>query len=137
MNQVLSLTADEIMLLTDRVSNGDVGVEPHGLSAYPLLLKLGSAYLDAFGDGTKRAGEIPIAVTEAEAWLLRARVSSADKSPSDALLGVKLLCKLYAALLAYNGAPSNLPSAEGDGQELTDADRSALKRWAEPYRSET
>lgn len=127
-SQILHLNADEILLLTDRVSNGDVGVEPHGLSAFPLLIRLGSAYLDAFGDGTKRAGEIPIAVTEAEAWLLRSRVSSADKSPSDALLGVKLLCKLYRCLLAYN-VVVDVGEAGGVDDEFNDDRKQALKRY--------
>lgn len=128
MNQVLMLTADQILVLTDRVQNADVGVEPHGLSAYPLLLKLGSAYLDAFGDGTKREGEIPVSVTEAEAWLLRGKVNSADKSPTDALFGVKLLCKLYAVILAFNPLIT-VPESGGVDDEMTDDRRQALKRY--------
>lgn len=125
---LLNLTADELLLLTDRVRNDDVGTEPHGLSAFPILLKLGSAYIDAFGDGTKREGEIPMSVTEAEAWLLRSKVSSGDKSPSDALLGVRLLVKLYRLLLAFNPL-CEVPDAGGIDDEFTDDRKRALKRY--------
>lgn len=128
MSELLSLTADEIMLLTDRIQAADVGVEPHGLSAYPLLLRLGSAYLDAFGDGTKREGTIPLSVSEAEAWLLRSKVSSGDKSPSDALLGVKLLCKIFRVLLAYNPL-MEVPEAGGVDDEMNEDRKRALKRY--------
>lgn len=128
MNHILYLTADELLVLTDRVQNGDVGTEPHGLQAFPLLLRLGSAYLDAFGDGTKREGEIPVSVTEAEAWLLRSKVSSNDKSPSDALFGVKLLCKLYRILLAFN-VVMEVPEAGGADDEFTEDRKQALKRY--------
>src|SRR5437870_13482048 len=99
--QYLELTAEEVLVLTDRVLNQDRGTEDMSCSAYPLLLRLGSAYLEMLGDG-KQGGEISIAVSETEAWLLRSKVSSADKSPSDALFGVKLLCKLYRLLLPSN-----------------------------------
>jgi hypothetical protein len=125
--QYLSLTADEVLVLTDRVQNHDRGTEDMSCSAYPLLLKLGSAYCEMLGDG-KQSGEIAIAVSEAEAWLLRSKVSSADKSPSDALFGVKLLCKLYRVLLAYN-IDVPLPNPGGVDDEFTDERRAALRRW--------
>lgn len=126
--QYLSLTADEILVITDRVRNDAVGVEPHGLSAFPLLLKLASAYLDAFGDGTKRAGEIPVSVSEAEVWLVRSLISSGDKSPADVLFGVNLLCKIYRALLAFNPL-MDVPEAGGIDDEFTDDRKNALKRY--------
>jgi hypothetical protein len=125
--QYLSLTADEILVLTDRVQNHDRGTEDMSCSAYPLLLRLGSAYVEMLGEG-KQGGEISIALSEAEAWLLRSKVSSADKSPSDALFGVKLLCKLYRVLLAYN-VDVALPDPGGMDDEFTDERRAALRRW--------
>ena len=127
-SHLLSLTADEVLVLTDRVQNTDKGTEDMGCSAYPLLLKLGSAYLDSFGDGGKRSGEIPISVSEAEAWLLRSKVSSADKSPSDALFGVKLLCKIYRVLLDYN-IVMEVPESGGEDDEFNDERKGALKRY--------
>src|SRR5439155_20635484 len=92
--QFLSLTAEEVLVLTDRVMNADRGTEDMACGAYPLLLRLGSAYVEMLGNG-KQTGEITLAISEPEAWLLRSKVSSADKSASDALFGVKLLCKIY------------------------------------------
>ncbi|HZT06027.1 MAG TPA: hypothetical protein VFC51_03285 [Chloroflexota bacterium] len=125
--QFLHLNAEEILVLTDRVLNQDRGTEDMSCSAYPLLLRLGSAYVEMLGDG-KRSGDVPIAVSEAEAWLLRSKVTSGDKSPTDALFGVRLLCKLYRVLLAYN-TELNLPEADGVEEELTDERRAALRRW--------
>lgn len=133
--QTIFLTADEVLVLTDRVRNDATGTEPHTLQAFPLLLRLGSAYVDMLGDG-RREGVISVAVSESEAWLLRSLVVSGDKSSSDALFGVRLLTKLYKILLAYNDPAPDLPAAETNGQEMTAADRAALNRWSEPYRRE-
>ena len=126
--QFLLLTADEVLILADRVRNEDAGTDPHGLSAFPLLLRLGSAYLEMVGDGHRRDGVVQVAVSEAEAWLLRSKVSSADKTATDALFGVKLLSKLYRVLLAYN-AVMDVPEAGGVDDEFTDDRRRALRRY--------
>src|SRR5207248_1211828 len=115
--QYLSLTADEVMVLTDRVMNQDRGTEDMGCSAYLLLLRLGSAYVEMLSDG-KKPGEISVAVSESEAWLLRSKITSGDKSSSDALFGVKLLSKIYRVLLAYN-VDVPLPSIGGADDEFT------------------
>jgi len=125
--QFLSLTADEVLVLTDRVQNHDHGTDDMSCSPYPLLLRLGSAYVEMLANG-KQAGEIPIAVSEPEAWLLRSKVASSDKSPSDQLFGVKLLAKLYRVLLAYN-VNLELPEPEGQDNEFTDERRAALRQW--------
>jgi hypothetical protein len=125
--QYLSLTADEVLVLTDRVLNQDRGTEDMACSAYALLLRLGSAYVEMLESG-KKPGEIPIAVSEAEAWLLRSKVTSADKSASDQLFGVKLLSKLYRVLLAYN-VDLSLPEPGGKDDEFNDERRAALRRW--------
>src|SRR5438552_2508319 len=125
--QYLELTAEEVLVLTDRVLNQDRGTEDMGCSAYPLLLRLGSAYVEMLGDG-KKGGEVPIAVTEAEAWLLRSKVTSGDKSQSDPLFGVKLLCKIYRVLMTYDSGLT-LPEADGGDDEFTDERKAALRRW--------
>jgi len=125
--QYLSLTADEVMVLTDRVMNQDRGTEDMSCCAYLLLLRLGSAYVEMLSEG-KKPGEISVAVSEAEAWLLRSKITSGDKSSSDALFGVKLLSKIYRILLAYN-IEMALPSVGGMDDEFTDERRSALRRW--------
>ena len=124
--QYLSLTAEEIMVLTDRVLNTDHGTEDMACSAYALLLRLGSAYVEKLG-ATKRDGELPIAVSEAEAWLLRSKITSGDKSQADPLFGVKLLSKIYRCVLAYN--TPDLPDVGGVDDELTADKRAALRRW--------
>jgi hypothetical protein len=124
----LHLTADEVLVLTDRVKNDDRGTEDMPCSAYPLLLKLGSAYIDMLGEGKKRDGEIPIAVSEADVWLLRSKVSSADKSASDQLFGVKLLCKLFRLLLEMNPIVE-VPESGGEDDEFTPERKSALNGW--------
>ena len=95
--------------------------------AYLLLLRLGSAYIEMLGDG-KKPGEVTVAVSEPEAWLLRSKITSGDKSSSDALFGVKLLSKIYHVLLAYNVEVS-LPTIGGADDEFTDERRAALRRW--------
>ena len=125
--QYLSLTADEVMVLTDRVMNQDRGTEDMSCCAYLLLLRLGSAYIEMLGDG-KKPGEVTVAVSEPEAWLLRSKITSGDKSSSDALFGVKLLSKIYHVLLAYNVEVS-LPTIGGADDEFTDERRAALRRW--------
>jgi hypothetical protein len=81
----------------------------------------------------KRTGEVSVAVSEAEGWLLRSKITSGDKTASDSLFGVKLLAKLYRLLLAYN-VNIELQSAGPEGQELTEEDKRALQQWGEPYR---
>jgi hypothetical protein len=129
--EFLSLNRDEIMVLTDRVQNGDCGTDEKPLRPYDLLLKLGSAYLECVTlDGVK-GPEVPIAVTEPEAWLLRSKVSSSDKMATDPLFGVRLLRKIYEVLEQYD-AGLDLPVVE-DVREERDAQsiKEALTRWRE------
>jgi hypothetical protein len=129
--ELLSLNRDEIMVLTDRVQNGDCGTDEKPLRPYDLLLKLGSAYLESVTlDGVK-GPEVPIAVSEPEAWLLRSKVSSSDKMATDPLFGVRLLRKIYEVLERYNDG-LDLPVVE-DVREERDAQsiKEALTRWRE------
>jgi hypothetical protein len=133
--RILELTADEVMCLSDRVCNPDCGTDEQRVSAYPLLLKLGSAFVEVVGSGQKKEGTIPIAVTESEAWLLRSKVTSTDKLASEPLFGVKLLTKLYNVLLSYNGL-DELPSTDFDGDGMTVEQRGALAKWREQSKEE-
>ena len=114
------------MLLTDRVTNGDFAdgtVEPRAL-----LLKLGSAYLELIHEDGGRNGEVTIGLTEPEAWLLRSKVSSADKLATRPRLGVQLLRKLYRALLDFNTTmdlPDDNVVEEPDKRQVADA----ITRW--------
>jgi hypothetical protein len=100
--RVLTLTRDEVMVLTDRVQNTDWGTDDMRVISYRLLIKLGSLYVEivdpAQSDATAHGD---MRVTEAEAWLLRSKVQSSDKMSSDAMFGVKLLRKLYQLLLEF------------------------------------
>src|SRR4051812_11570087 len=133
--QLLELNADEIMCLSDRVCNPDCGTDDQRTSAYPLLLKLGSAFVEMVGSGHKTEGTIPIAVTEPEAWLLRSKVASTDKMASEPLFGVKLLTKLYKVLLAFNGL-GEVPCSEFADDGMTDAQKCALAEWSEKSKEE-
>lgn len=127
---VVCLNADEIMVLSDRVSAADVGPEPHAVCAYPLLLKLGSLFVELVGSGTKAAGELPVTLTEAELWLLRGKVTTGDKTATDPLFGVKLLAKIYTGLLQLNGAGTwPLADEESPADKAQTVER--LKGWAE------
>jgi hypothetical protein len=131
MIHLIHLNRDEIMVLTDRVQNADSGTDEKRVHPYDLLLKLGSAYLEAVTlDGVK-GPDIPVAITESEAWLLRSKVTSSDKMATDPLFGVKLLRKLYEILEAYNTG-FEMRLAEG-GREERDpqAIKEALTRWRE------
>jgi hypothetical protein len=122
----VSLCWEEVMLLTDRVTNGDSAegsVEPRSL-----LLKLGSAYLELIHEDGGRGGEVMIGLTEPEAWLLRSKVSSADKLATRPRLGVQLLRKLYHALLEFNTTldlPEGSIVEEPDKRQVADA----ITRW--------
>ena len=115
------------MLLTDRVTNIDSAegtVEPRSL-----LLKLGSAYMELIHEDGGRGGEIMLGLTESEAWLLRGKVSSADKLATRPRLGVQLLRKLYRVLLDFNTAlefpEDSVAAEEPDKRQVADA----ITRW--------
>jgi hypothetical protein len=122
----INLCWEEVMLLTDRVTNSDSAegtVEPRSL-----LLKLGSAYVELIHEDGGRSGEIMIGLTEPEAWLLRSKVSSADKLATRPRLGVQLLRKLYRVLLDFNTAmelPEESIAEEPDKRQVADA----ITRW--------
>ena len=127
--RMLVLTRDEIMVCTDRVQNTDCGTDEKPIQVYGLLLKLGSAYLEAMTLDGKVGPEVPVAVTEAEAWLLRGKVTSGDKTSSDQLFGVKLLRKIYEVLERYNDGLGDLCTTEEGGDPMTADERQVLREW--------
>lgn len=121
----LSLTWEEVMLLTDRIANTD---SFEGSGAKELILKLGSAYVESIEESGGKPGEIPIVVTEPEAWLLRSKVNSLDKMPNRPQLGVSLLRKIYRVLLSYNSTV-DLPVTSARDEIDCHAVQEAMARW--------
>lgn len=126
-DQPLALNRDEVLALTDRVKNDDLGHEPHSLSSYVLLLKLGSLYLELTADGAE--GERTVHLTEAETWLLRGKVSSFDQTAHDPQFGVRLLRKLYAALLTLDAGTHVLPAVDDNHEPANQA--TLVRLWKE------
>lgn len=138
MNQFLYLTRDEVITLTDRMQNTDCGTEEKFVRPYELLLKLGSAYLELVTVDGALHPEVPVAVTESEAWLLRSKITSMDKTATDPLFGVKLLRKLYEILERYN---AGVDLQVGPVAEVEEKDpraiKEALARWREKENGRT
>lgn len=125
----ISLNADEVMVVTDRVLNFDVGTEDMQVVAYKLLLKLGSAYVEMLGsESGKKAGFVEISMSEPELWLIRSKIHSGDKSSNDALFGVKLLTKIYTLLLEYN-SDIIVEGAEEDGPNFGSVERERMQEF--------
>ena len=102
MNLPLDLTADEIRILTDSLGNEDK--EDGKVIAKPLLLLLGSAFLEMLPPEAPKAGTVTIRVTEPQAWLLRSKVNSGMRTDRQPKLGLECLAKLYRLLLAFDAA---------------------------------
>lgn len=126
--QPLTLTASEVLLLTDRVQNTD---KDDGREiAKRLLLKLGSAYLEMVGDSPK-PGTITIHVTEAETWLARSKFNSGDRTDADSKLGIHMLRKLYTLLLAFDADVDQFPVATVGDRTFKQAEVDALFPFGE------
>ena len=109
----LTLSGLEVVYLSDALRNGDgvKAIEDEVACLRPLLLNLASAYRelvtpdskDVAGNVVKGGfdeGPVSIQVTEAQAWLMRAKVRTGDLAiDGKTVLGVALLTKLYALLL--------------------------------------
>lgn len=129
MQRPLELTAMEVLLLTDRVQNDDK--DEGRIVAKPLLLKLGSAYLEMIGE-KPREGTCTIWVTEPEAWLARTKFNSGDRCDADPKLGIHLLRKLYAILLAFDADVDRLPVAAADARDRRFVDEPTREFVADP-----
>ena len=126
----LALSGPEVLLLIDRIRNDDCGEPTAFVQPHDLILKLGGLYLELVQETTFTDGERAVALTEAEAWLLRSKVVSLDKGPGNQPLGIRLLRKVYAMLLAY-GARTDLRDGEIDEPAMTAETRDALRRLHE------
>lgn len=119
----LDLTADQIRLLTDRVKND--AKDDDVVIGKPLLLKLGSAFLEMIQEAQPKAGTCALQITEREAWLLRALINSGDRTDKEPKLGILLLRKVYAILLAFDTAIDQFADAAGD-RTFREAEADAL-----------
>lgn len=127
----LTLNRDETLVLSDRVSNVEA-VQPDEMrcNPLPLLLKLGALYLELVVPGENNATATgTIMVTEAETWLLRAKVNSGDKLASDPLFGIRLARKVYALLLAFDADTDSLPVAAEEGEVMDRQHKDNLAEW--------
>lgn len=127
--RVATLNCDEIISLTDRVHSEDGGTEEQRVHIFELLRKMASVYLEAADVKIKgSARDIPIAFTEPELWLLRNRVTSNEKTSTDQLWGVKLLVKLYVAILAFDSPVNDIsPIAVTEPTRLEV--QQAVRKW--------
>lgn len=119
--KVLELSGREVVFLTDSINNDDVACslpDAHKHLAYDLLLKLGSAYCEVmFIDGVRDV-VVPIAFTEAEGWLLRAKVKSFDVDSLNVNIGIGLLKKLYPFILSFHTVELNFFDAPAVDEEV-------------------
>lgn len=129
LSRPLELSAMEVLYATDRVQNTD---QDEGKPiAKRLLLKLGSAYLEMIGEQPK-GGTITVHVTESEAWLLRSKLNSGDRCDADPKLGIHMLRKLYAILLAFDAADQAGEMPDADGGDRAFADVPAAQYVSDP-----
>jgi hypothetical protein len=123
----IELTADEVMLLCDRIHGEDVGTPDQRVVSYRLLAKLGSVFLELVQDDHKEPGTVEVVLSEPELWWCRDKTSAHDRTADNPLLGVKLTRKLFAAILSLEDPPLPEPI------EHTEPDRATVahgfQRW--------
>lgn len=129
----LTLSGLEVTFLSDALRNGDgvKAIEDEVSCLRPLLVNLASAYRELVEPTGIADGPVTIAVTEAQCWLMRAKVRTGDLAiDGKTNVGVGLLRKLYGAILDLQ---SGLEGMEVTAYEatLTEQDRADLK--AERY----
>jgi hypothetical protein len=132
----LMLKRSEVMTLSDRVLNIEVGTATMPCNVYPLLEKLGSVLLELTEPGVDENREVPIVVTLSEAWHLRSHVFTNDKYGSDPLFGVNLLRKIYAVIFRLNSGADVFPTndhAVGLSREQVDHE---IRDWRSASDSE-
>ncbi len=127
----IQLTRDETMLLSDRIRNDEQGIDGQRVDGILLLLKLGSIFLEVTLTSWDFQRTVPLAITEAEAWLFRSRVTTGDKTAGDSLFGVKLLRKIYAVLLEFDAAEIGPDASDEEGAIMTEDQKQALKQKLE------
>jgi hypothetical protein len=129
--RIVELTRDEVWVLTDRLSVLETGPDEHHLDPYALLLKLASAYLELVRPEPVTATRTAfLALTRTEVVCLRHKVNSQECMTADKYFGIKLLRKLYAALLSFENEVPGVEAGDHPGQTWTkDETKQALKGW--------
>lgn len=115
---MLTLSAQEVVFLTDSIHNDDCAQGLPDSEAYvplarALLLVLGSAYCELVSEAAIAEGVATISITEEQAWLLRSKVRTGDLGiDRTSRIGLTLLPKLYELLLRFNSFDTGLPPAD-------------------------
>lgn len=138
----LTLSGLEVVYLSDNLRNADnIDAEQKEFACLkPLLLNLGSAYVELVSDAGISVGPVTIEVTKAQAWLMRSKVKTGDLAiDGQTNVGVGLSRKLFAVLLEFEEAMiepglMDLEVSAYESPPLTEQDRLALKdekynRW--------
>lgn len=131
---LISLTAEEVIWLIERVANDDFGGDEDGyeVDPYNLITSLAKSYVEIipkiFAD-EEIEGEYSVPVTLAELWVLREKVSNFDTTPEGEKLGMKLLLKIYSAILkagdddAFLASLSHAMGSEGHSPRKSGDDK--------------
>lgn len=101
---LLSLTADEVMWLLEKSKNDDCGDEDdYEVDPYHMAKALARQFVEIIPRvlAAEEMGgeEFAVELTFGELWVLREKVSVFDKTPAGDQLGMKLLLKIYSAIL--------------------------------------
>ena len=126
----LSLTGLEVVWLSDAVRNAKTikEHEDEPSCVEPLVLNLGSAYLELCTSEGIAEGPVEIAVTEAQCWLMRALVRTGDLAiDGKTNVGVPLLTKLYGLLMQFASELDDLEVGAYDGAVLSEDAKRDLK----------
>lgn len=123
----IDLTACEVRILTDALRNTDQ--EDGQPCAKPLILILGSAFLEMLHPDKAREGTVTVHVTQRQAWLLRSKLDSGLRTDKQPKLGIEALRKIYVVLLRFD-ADLHLPDAESDDRTFVEA--KAQQDWLPP-----
>lgn len=128
--RVLALTGLEVVWLSDAVRNAKTIKEDEDEQSCvkPLVLNLGSAYLELVKPDGIIDGPVEIAVTEAQCWLMRALVRTGDLAiDGKTNVGVPLLTKLYGLLMQFASELDDLEVSAYESPPLTEEARRDLK----------
>ncbi len=101
---IIKLTPEEVLFLTDKIENDDYGAEEQECDPFELLRKFAGAYRSVATallqhQEDQMPSEYLLDLTEPELWVLRGKVSSLDGHAQNPRFGMRLLNKIYQALL--------------------------------------
>ena len=123
---ILSLNADEVILLLDRLVNGNTvkTIEDELSPLRILVVKLGSLYTELVFPDRKLDYPVDIAVSEAEAWLLRSHVKTPDVAlDGKTNIGINLNRKLLGILVQFEKDEMEL------GEDAEEPQVTRLEEW--------